>query len=819
MSDLITISSSALPASARVIGFRGVEAISRPYELEVFLVERLEPGDEPDLADAIGAKAALTLDRARPGETPFVLAGVIAAMEVVHAFEGQILLRATIGPRLAQLGLSRHSRIFTKMKVPDIITTVLAENGVTDVELRLGAYETEEHVCQYRESDLAFISRWMEREGIFYFFEHSEDGEKLVLCDRREYDDDALGLPVRYFPESGHDHSAGQAFRAFRCLHSTQPTRVRLKDYDYAKPQLNVAGQAEAASNGAGEVSIYGERFFTAAAGARLSKIRAEEILARQVVYRGQGTRMHLRSGATFELLEHPIAAFNARYLAVEARHSGNQATGLAHFRELTGIDHDQVYRVEVDAVSADLQFRAARLTPWPRVHGYENGTVDGPAESDYAQIDEQGRYNAKFRFDESKLKGGKATTFVRMAQPHGGDIEGFHFPLRKGTEVVFSFLDGDPDRPVISGVVPNALNPSPVTSGNHTRNVIQTGGRNRFEMEDKAGQERITISTPYANTYLRMGSPNDDHELILHTDQKTLLDAGLDYNVTVSNAGGGDWATWVVDGSATLSVPQGNYRIGTLGGIAANVVDGVTLHINKDHEVPASVCSPSLDIDVDTGGALLQAKKDIEFTSESADINLTAASGDVDLKADKDHKVAVGACTTEVKQDESYEIILGASFEHREADSWEVVIGNTYETKQAIEVSLTDGNSFEATFGNTTETTLGASAEIKIGNSDETIQGTTMELFVGEKLSIDVSASAEATLSALLEIAIAQSLVIEIGLALEMNFALNFELEPASVEIKPIEVKNKGADVKIMGSRMQAGAVALKTIAVALML
>jgi type VI secretion system secreted protein VgrG len=170
----------------------------------------------------------------------------------------------------------------------------------------------------------------------------------------------------------------------------------------------------------------------------------------------------------------------------------------------------DDTYRVEVTAVASDVQFRAPQRTAWPRIHGTEHAVIDGPATSRYAQIDGQGRYAVKFHFDESDHGGGKASTRVRMLQPHGGGIEGFHFPLRAGTEVVCSFAGGDPDRPSIAGVVPNALTPSPVTLGNHTRNVIQTGGRNRIELEDAEGQEGIVISSPYDNTYIRMGAPGD---------------------------------------------------------------------------------------------------------------------------------------------------------------------------------------------------------------------------------------------------------------------------------------------------------------------
>ncbi len=478
---------------------------------------------------------------------------------MLHASDGHVVVRAVLVPRLWQLALGRHSRIFTKMKVPDIIKAILEENGVTDHEFRLGTYEVEEHVCQYRESDLDFISRWMEREGIFYFFEHGDDGERLILTDHRAYDDDELGLPVRYFPQFGSDVSKGMRFRSFTCRHTTLPASVRLKDYDYAKPNLNVSGTAKVADNGTGEVNLYGERFFSPSAGDRLAKIRAEEMLARQAIYHAAGNRTHLRAGYTFEVDEHPFPSFNTRYLAHAVHHTANQANGHPAVRAMLQMEGgDDVYSVEVDAMPAKLQFRAESLTAWPRIYGYENGIVDGPADSEYAQIDEQGRYNAKFKFDESTLKGGKATTWVRMMQPHGGDIEGFHFPLRKGTEVVFSYLGGDPDRPVISGVVPNMLHPSPVTSANHTKNVIQTGARNRIEIEDKAGNEWVRLSTPYATSFLNMGLAYPSHEVTLSTQQNMGFGAMAALDIGVGNgipgpSGGGNMTVHVLNNLTTI--------------------------------------------------------------------------------------------------------------------------------------------------------------------------------------------------------------------------------------------------------------------------
>lgn len=532
-SDLISIASSVFPDSARVIGFRGTEALSRLYEFEIFVAVNHE---EVDLADAVGAKAKLILDRKGDAVPPFFVAGVLATVELLHTFQDQLLLRAVLVPQLWQLGLSRHSRVFIKMTVPDVIRAVFDDNALRNYEMRLGSYEVEEHICQYRESDLDFISRWMEREGIYYFFEHGEDGEKLVLSDKRAYDEDVIGVPVRYFPQLGQDRSAGPSFRSFASRHSSLPASVQLRDYDYIKPKLDVSGRANVSDSGTAEVSVYGDRFFSPAAGERLAKLRAEELLTKQVVFHARGSRLHLRPGYTFELEEHPIGSFNTKYLTTLACHHGNQSAGHTHFRELLALEHDEVYAVEIDAILAKMQFRAECRTAWPRIYGFENGVVDGPGDSEYAQIDEHGRYHVKFSFDESGLSSGKASTWVRMMQPHGGDIEGFHYPLRKGTEVVLSFLGGDADRPIIVGVVPNAITPSPVIDANHTQNVVQTGGKNRFEMEDLEGLQYIDSSTPPQKTHIHLGAHHGSHQhnWIVSTDGNGLVHTGADRNITV---------------------------------------------------------------------------------------------------------------------------------------------------------------------------------------------------------------------------------------------------------------------------------------------
>ncbi len=519
-----SVRSGALPANATVAGFRGSEGISRPYVFDVYVNVLGDTDVEPE--DAVGSKATLVLEDGGLPVSSF--AGILSSFEVLRAVEGNTLYKARIVPQLWQLSLTKHSRIFTKKTAPEVIEAILEDEGIADYELRLNAsYDTEEHICQYKESSLDFIQRWMEREGMYYFFEQTEDGEKLVIADHLSAHQASPKAAIPYHPTTGKDQSAGAHFDLFTVKTTSLPAKIKLMDYDYAKPALDVSGSANVSPNGFGEVRDYGVRFFSPADGARMATLRAEELRAQGATCHAEGAAARLSSGFRFLLSEHPRSALNKEYLATAIEHFGFVAEVAGAWGNVVPHTHDDVYRVEVSGISADLQYRHPCRTPWPRVDGYENGVVDGPATSEYAQIDDLGRYNVKFKFDEGTLKDGKASTFVRMMQPHAGAVEGWHFPLRKGTEVVFLYLGGDPDRPVIAGAIPNAVTPSPVTSGNHTKNVIQTGGRNRFELEDLSGQQRVTLSTPYSNTYIRMGAPNDDHEMILKTDDRGLWFSG----------------------------------------------------------------------------------------------------------------------------------------------------------------------------------------------------------------------------------------------------------------------------------------------------
>ncbi len=522
---LVTITSDVLPAKTQVRKFYGKEQISQLYRFVIDLIVTNEPN--LDMLKAINGEATLQI-HTEERMPPFHFHGLFASVEQREAEAKSAVFRAELVPHLFALSLSEHSRVFVDQSVPDIIEAVFKQAGVLTNEYRLelqGTYEKRQQICQYYESDLAFVSRLMEREGIYYFFEQGTSRETLVITDHTSTHKSLDDEPVHYRPGASEDHSARQALSVFSGKAQILPSKVSLTDYDYHNPKLDVSGSAPVWTEGSAEVAVYGENFSTPADGKRLAQTRAQAQLTRQQVFRGRGRVFNLRPGYTFTLDEYPNDTFNVEYLVTSLEHTADVSGSVPLKDRVFGHSDDLEYIVEVSAIPQATQFRPPRRTPKPRVHGMEIGVVDGAADSDYAQLNDDGCYKVKLNFDENDQPAGEASLWVRMLQPHGGTVEGCHFPLRKGTEVMISFQGGDPDRPFIAGMLPNSQTPSPVTKANETMNVLQSGGSNRIELEDKSDQQHVRISTPPESTFLHLGHPNTDNDT---------------YNVDLDTAGDG---------------------------------------------------------------------------------------------------------------------------------------------------------------------------------------------------------------------------------------------------------------------------------------
>lgn len=491
-----------------VLKFSGDEGISRLYE---FNIELLSDNADVDIDAILQQPATLTLEQ---NDDVRVIQGIVSHFDAIRQMNNQVLYKARLVPRLWELSLYHTNEVYLDMTVPEIIEAVLTEGGFETVDYDLtslqGEYKKWAYKCQYGETHLDFIHRLMERDGIYYYFTQGDVGEKIIFCDLVTMQD-ALATPeVQYSPASSLEiNTLANTVHSFVSQQKRLPYRVMLKDYNDDKPSVDVKGEAiiDDGANKSSEIYVWGQNIETPEEGEQLAQIRAEQIRAGKCVYHGESAVHRLIPGYFFSLKGHFRSACNQDYCLLSLHHEGQDR------RLVDGASNGQSpsYHNELMAQPADVQYRPALETPRPEIHGVLNAYVDAESDGHYAEVDEEGRYRILLPFDRVDRDGGKASHWIRMSQPFAGENQGMHFPLRKGTEVLLTFVGGDPDRPVIAGSMPNSGAPSVINADNHTNSLIQTKAGNRIELEDKDGKNRIKFETPQMGSYMHLGAPNHD--------------------------------------------------------------------------------------------------------------------------------------------------------------------------------------------------------------------------------------------------------------------------------------------------------------------
>lgn len=503
----------------QVVKFSGEEGLGEMFSFSISLVS--QKGDL-DLRQAVQQDATFTI-HGREHDFPFK--GILEHFELEHHYNALYFYKAVLRPKLWWLTLTQHNQLFLNKKSTDFIQSALQDGGLNpgqDFQLQLtGQYQPWEYVCQYGESHFNFISRWMEHEGMYYYFE--PDTGKLMITDSGDAHSAMKQVQsnngaVRYLPPSGLNRPRDvEALSSFSLRQHVLPGSVRIKDYNYRTPNLNIEGHADVSKQGGGEVFTYAEHVRTPSEANHLARLRAQELICGEKQYHGRGDTPAIRSGYTFQVQGHYLDDMNDAYLAVSVRHEGDQTgylvSGLGmQLAPSHGEEGDEklFYKNTFIAIPANVQFRPRRMTPKPRLHGVMNAYVDAGGSGKYAEIDDQGRYKVILPFDLSGRKDGRASSWIRMAQPYGGADHGLHFPLHKGTEVLLTFIDGDVDRPIIAAAVPNPNHKSQISQENQTKAMLTTGGQNKIHFEDKEGSERILLQTPTTDAFFRIGASND---------------------------------------------------------------------------------------------------------------------------------------------------------------------------------------------------------------------------------------------------------------------------------------------------------------------
>lgn len=460
----------------------GREAISELFSFDLDVV--CEAGHELPEGALPGADVTILVEH--DGEERRIHGILGPIRENLDAPGGRAAYSLRVVPRAFRLSLVETQDIYLERSVPEIIQSKLERHdlGPDEFELRLlDTYPVRDFVVQYKESDLAFVKRLCEHVGISFFFEHSGGCDKLVLTDHRS------GFVPAPLAEEIHYRPRGEALDVYSLsvVNDLAPTSFIVQDYNYRAPQVDLSAVFDLPSGNGGGVVEYGAHVKTPAETEKIARVRGEERACRQKVYEGESTLAALSAGTRSTLVDHPRLPAATPLLVTEVRH---EATLPVFHDAAGGPAAPPRYRNTFRAIPGDVLFRPARTTPRPKIAGFITGIIQPGPDGEtggVAQIDSEGRYTVQLHFDTTQHGEQKASHAVRMAQPFAGPSYGMHFPLRRGTEVLVAFADGDPDRPVIVGAVYNTTSPSPVVAQNANRHQIKASSGAIFELGSKS--------------------------------------------------------------------------------------------------------------------------------------------------------------------------------------------------------------------------------------------------------------------------------------------------------------------------------------------
>lgn len=455
---------------------KGREAISEPFAFELDVTA---PQDPPlDGAKLLGKAASIVLSQ--DDADVRTIHGIVAeTVDEAEGPQGRTRHRLRIVPRLHRLTLGFTCEVFLGKSVLEIALDKLARAGLVAGDVRPQLAQTpkaSEFHLQYCESDLAFVSRHLERAGISYFFDHSGGKDVLVLSDGN----------AAFAPTPGGDTfpyvREGDKWGITRVevRSAMMPSRHRVDDYLPRHPKLALTGEHTLGAFSGAEVNDFGTGQVNPKEAKELAEMRA---LSRHALAFGVECAARyvpqIESGRTLSVDEHPQVD-SGRMLVVWVEHE------LLATREG---ESEPSYQARFRLVDTREPYRPPLRTPWPRIAGYVHAVTDDPppgASGLDPVIDEEGRYTIRFYFDRADgTKRRTSSAPVRMLQPHAGAGYGMHFPLKPGVEVAVAFMEGDPDRPIILGAAHNGLNRHVVTSANAKLNQLETRSGIHIRMKD----------------------------------------------------------------------------------------------------------------------------------------------------------------------------------------------------------------------------------------------------------------------------------------------------------------------------------------------
>jgi len=617
-----------------VLSFSGEEQMSTLFRYRVVLGSH---DIDVDFSALLGQDVTLTMTH-EDGTVHARHAIVVRFSQSIDESSG-IIYVAELSPWLWLLTKSSDCRIFQNQSVPDIITTVFGDLGFTDYRLDLGAYNPREYCVQYNESHFDFVSRLMEDEGIFYFFEHEEGKHTLVIADHADAHADCPGLsgPL-HFRGFGASWAEEDAVLACTLEQQVIVNEYRMTDYNFETPTTDLAVTIQGESDGGTKLVAmeYPGGYMKKDDGEKRAKTRIELHEAEMRSIQGESISRHFIAGHRFKLTRHERSELNASYV-IRALHIS--AT-------------PERYTNSFVAIPASVPFRPPKLAPRPFLAGYQVATVVGKS-GEEVWTDDYGRVKVHFPWDSRSKKDENSSCWVRVAQAWTGQGWGNMFIPRIDSEVLVSFLDGDPDRPLIVGSVYNGQQTTPYPlPDDKTRSTIKSnsskggGGFNEIRLEDKKGSEEIFVNAQKDYNvevgHNRTTSIAGTNSLTVGGDDTEEFQANRTIAVAKDDSesyGANRTVTVAKDESETYDVNRaisvGKNQTITIGGDQSESIKGkMAVSVTKEYAVQAKKVTIVADdeISIKTGSAEIVMKKNGDITIKGNKIQVKG-SGDIILK------------------------------------------------------------------------------------------------------------------------------------------------------------------------------------------
>lgn len=596
--------SLSTPLGTDVLVIQSLSGHEEMFGLFGFHLETLGDSESLNASSVVGEAAVVSYETAS-GTTRYFHG------RVARFIQGPTDKRGTtywldLVPWMWFLTLSSDCRIFQNMTVPDIITTVCDDLGFTDYKTSLtGTYTAREYCVQYRETAYDFICRLMAEEGIFFFFEHTQSAHTMVLADDASAHEAISGLDSAVYESSqvGPTRQRSDVLISLNLETSVTTGSVAYDDFNFETPstQLYVSVSGTGSSM---QRYDYPGRYLTKDTGEKVAAKRMEAYEFSGTMIRGDSTIPLLVPGGVMTVSDHPRSDINADWVLLSVDHRISQ----------------QSYANSYVAFPKDTAFR-----PWPHpskpvIPGTQTATVVGKS-GEEIWTDTYGRIKVQFHWDQNGKSNEESSCWVRVAQGWAGKAWGSWFLPRIGQEVVISFLEGDPDRPLVTGSVYNAEQTVPYTlPGDQTKSTIKTnsstggGGYNELRFEDKKDSEEVYLQAQKDMTVL---IKNQRTTTVDAADDSLTLNKG-NRSATISE---GDDSLTLTKGSRTTAIKKDESV--TIEGKKTDTVTGAVSLTHKD----AFTQKVSGDYTLTVEGALTIKAKSITLDSTSSSISITAST------------------------------------------------------------------------------------------------------------------------------------------------------------------------------------------------